>query len=84
MLIYENKNAKLLNILKIGINPFKKFVATGEIKEELGFVNSRKSLIESIINIIKSNKNFILPIIGEVGSGKPHLFWNLKKTILGN
>ena len=82
MLIYENKKAKLLNILRIGINPFKKFVSTGEIKEELGFVSSRKSLMESIINIIKSNENFILPIIGEVGAGKTHLFWNLKKKLL--
>jgi len=82
LLIYENKKAKLLNILKIGINPFKKFVATGEIKEELGFVSSRKGLMESIINIIKSNENFILPIIGEVGAGKTHLFWNLKKKLL--
>lgn len=81
MLIYENKKAKLLNILKIGINPFKKFVATGEIKEELGFVGSRKGLMESIINTIKSNENFILPIIGEVGAGKTHLFWNLKKKL---
>ena len=64
------------------INPFKKFVATGEIKEELGFVSSRKGLMESIINIIKSNENFILPIIGEVGAGKTHLFWNLKKKLL--
>ncbi len=63
------------------INPFKKFVATGEIKEELGFVSSRKGLMESIINIIKSNENFILPIIGEVGAGKTHLFWNLKKKL---
>ena len=57
MLIYENRKAKLLNILKIGINPFKKFVATGEIKEELGFVSTRKNLTETIIDIIKNNKN---------------------------
>jgi len=82
LLIYENKKAKLLNILRMEINPFKKFVATGEIKEELGFVSSRKGLMESIINIIKSNENFILPIIGEVGAGKTHLFWNLKKKLL--
>jgi hypothetical protein len=37
--------------------------------------------MESIINIIKSNENFILPIIGEVGAGKTHLFWNLKKKL---
>lgn len=81
MLIYENKKAKLLNILKIGINPFKKFVATGEIKEELGFVKSRAELLESIINIIKTNENFILPVIGDVGTGKTHLFWSLKKNL---
>ncbi len=81
MLIYENRKAKLLNIFKIGINPFKKFVATGEIKEELGFVTSRKELTESIIDIIENNKNIILPIIGEVGAGKTHLFWNLKKKL---
>ena len=82
MLIFENKKAKLLNILKIGINPFKKFVSTGELKEELGMVFSRKELMEAIINVIERNENFILPIIGEVGSGKTHLFWALKKKLL--
>ncbi len=81
MLLYENKKAKLLNILKIGINPFKKFVSTGEIKEELGLVKSRKSLLQHVVNIIKSEDNFILPIIGDVGIGKTHLFWTLKNTL---
>ncbi|MHA1104107.1 MAG: hypothetical protein ACTSPN_00035 [Promethearchaeota archaeon] len=81
MLLYENKKAKLLSILKIGVNPFKKFVSTGEIKEELGFVKSRKSLLQHVVNIIKSEDNFILPIIGDVGIGKTHLFWTLKNTL---
>ena len=81
MLLYENKKAKLLSILKIGINPFEKFVSTGEIKEELGLVKSRKSILQHIINIIKEEDNFILPIIGDVGIGKTHLFWALKNTL---
>ena len=44
MLIYENFKAKLLNILKFGINPFKKFVSTGELKEDLGLMKSRKKI----------------------------------------
>jgi len=81
MLLYENKKAELINILKIGVNPFKKFVSTGEIKEDLGLVTSRKSIIKRIITIIKEEKNFILPIIGDVGIGKTHLFWALKNTL---
>ncbi len=81
MLLYENKKAKLLNILKIGINPFKKFVSTGEIKEDLGLVNSRKPTLQHIVQIIKDEDNFILPIIGNVGTGKTHLFWALKNIL---
>ncbi len=81
MLLYENKKAELINILKIGVNPFKKFVSTGEIKEDLGLVKSRKSIIQRIITIIKEENNFILPIIGDVGIGKTHLFWTLKNTL---
>jgi len=81
MLLYENKNAKIMNFLKIGLNPFKKFVSTGKLEEEIGFVKSRKELLKSIINIIESNKNIILPIIGEVGTGKTHLFWALRNKL---
>ncbi len=52
ILLYENRKAKLLNILKIGINPFKKFVSTGEIEEELGLVQSR----ENLLNIIEGRE----------------------------
>ena len=82
MLLYENKKAKLLNIFRIGINPFKKFVSTGEIKEELGIVKSREDLLTSILNIIEKNENFILPIIGPVGGGKTFLYWTLKKKLI--
>ncbi|MBY9004568.1 MAG: hypothetical protein KGD73_11390 [Candidatus Lokiarchaeota archaeon] len=81
MLLYENKKAKLLSILKIGINPFKKFVSTGEIKEDLGLVKSRESILQNIVDIIKEEDNFILPIIGDVGIGKTHLFWTLKNSL---
>jgi len=83
-LLYENKKAKFLNILKIGMNPFKKFVATGEIKEEIGLSNSRKDFIDTLREIIRKNKNFIQPIIGDVGVGKTHLFWALKWKLLYN
>jgi len=78
MLIHENYKAKLLNILKFGVNPFKKFVSTGEIKEDLDLVTSRKSLIKNLIEIIENNANCILPVIGDVGTGKTHLYWALK------
>ncbi|MFX0149061.1 MAG: hypothetical protein ACFE8E_15110 [Candidatus Hodarchaeota archaeon] len=81
MLLFENKKGMMLHFLKMGINPFEKFVSTGEIKEDLGLVNSRESLLESIINIIESKKNFILPILGNVGVGKTHLYWALKNRL---
>jgi len=81
MLIYENFKAKLLNILKFGINPFKKFVSTGEIREDLGLVSSRTPLLETIMEFIKNNENCILPIIGDVGTGKTHLYWTLKNRM---
>ena len=81
MLLYENKKVKLLNFLRIGVNPFKRFVSTGEIAEELGVVNSRKSLLTQIVNNIRNNPNIILPIIADVGIGKTHLFWSLKSAL---
>ena len=82
ILLYENRKAKLLNILKIGINPFKKFVSTGEIEEELGLVQSREELLNKIMNTFDRDENIILPIIGGVGTGKTHLYWSLKKKLL--
>ena len=82
MLLYENRKAKLLNIFKIGINPFKKFVSTGEINEDLDLVKSREDLLNSILDVIKKNENFILPIIGPVGVGKTFLYWALKKKLI--
>ncbi len=64
MILYENKGKKLIRILKWGNNPFEKFVCTGEIREELGLVKSRKNLIKTIEKIVKEDNNFILPIIG--------------------
>ena len=81
MLLYENKKEKLLNFLKIGINPFKKFVATGEIKEEIGLVNSRINQLNKIKELIDNNANIVLPIIGETGIGKTHLYWALKNKL---
>ncbi|MFX1289285.1 MAG: hypothetical protein ACFFFY_12085 [Promethearchaeota archaeon] len=81
MILYENSEELLLNFIRWGNNPFKKFVCTGEIKEELDLVSSRSTLIEAINNTVNDNKNFILPIIGDVGSGKTHLFWALKNNL---
>jgi len=81
MLLFENKEQKLINILKFVGSPFKKFVSTGEIKEDIGIVPSRQEFLQNIVNIIKLNENFILPIIGEVGQGKTHLFWALKNVL---
>jgi len=81
MLLHENKKARLLTFLKLGINPFKNFVSTGEIKEELGLVISRKNILDEIVKIIENDKNLVLPIIGDVGIGKTHLFWALKNNL---
>ena len=81
MILDENSEARLLNIIKWGNNPFKKFVSTSEIKEELDLEKSRDNLIKNIKSIVKQNNNFILPIIGSVGSGKTHLFWALKNNL---
>jgi len=81
MLLFENKEQKLINILKFVGSPFKKFVSTGEIKEDVGITPSRQEFLENLANFIKTNENFILPIIGEVGQGKTHLYWALKNVI---
>ncbi len=81
MILHENSEARLLNVIKWGNNPFKKFVSTSEIKEELDLEKSRDNLIKNITSIVKQNNNFILPIIGSVGSGKTHLFWALKNNL---
>ena len=81
MLLFENKYQKLLNLLKFTGSPFKKFVSTGEIKEDIGFVQSRQDLLYSIINVLDKNDNIILPIIGDVGTGKTHLYWALKHEL---
>jgi hypothetical protein len=81
MLLFENKEQKLINILKFIGSPFKKFVSTGEIKEDIGLVPSRQEFLQNIVNIIKKNENFILPIIGDVGTGKSHLYWSLKNVL---
>lgn len=81
MLIFENKEQKLLNLLKFTGSPFKKFVSTGEIKEDIGLVQSRQDFVQSIINVLEKDENLILPIIGDVGTGKTHLYWALKHEL---
>jgi hypothetical protein len=81
MLLFENKEQKLLNTLKFLGSPYKKFVSTGEIKEEIGLVQSRQGFLSRLVSIIDENENFILPIIGDVGQGKTHLYWALKNEL---
>jgi len=78
LLLWENLKLKFLKLLKVKINPFNNFVATGEIEEILDVVKSRHNLLESLISIIKGNENFLLPIVGDIGVGKTHIFWSLK------
>lgn len=81
MLLFENKRQKLLSLLKFTGSPFKKFVSTGEIEEDIGLVHSRQDLLHSIIDIIEKDGNFLLPIIGGVGTGKTHFYWALKHEL---
>ena len=81
MLLFENREQKLINTLKFTGSPFKKFVSTGEIAEDIGLVPSRQDFLADIVKIIKNNENFILPILGTVGVGKTHLYWALKNLL---
>jgi len=81
MLLHQNKKLRFLSFLKTGLNPFQKFVSTGEIKEEIGFVRSRTDLINSIKDAINKSDGCIIPIIGEIGTGKTHLYWALKNKL---
>lgn len=81
MLLFENKEQKLLNLLKFTGSPFKKFVSTGEIEEDINLVQSRQDLLNTIIKKVEENENFILPIIADVGTGKTHLYWALKHEL---
>ncbi|MFX0139735.1 MAG: hypothetical protein ACFFDN_39210, partial [Candidatus Hodarchaeota archaeon] len=81
MLLFENKEQKLISLLKFTGSPFKKFVSTGEIEEDIGLVKSRQDLLHSVIDIIENNENVILPIIGDVGTGKTHFYWALKHEL---
>ncbi|MBY9005192.1 MAG: hypothetical protein KGD63_00355 [Candidatus Lokiarchaeota archaeon] len=81
MLLWENLKLKFLKLLKIKINPFNNFVATGEIEELLDFVDSRRHFLNSLIKFVTENEGFILPILGDIGVGKTHLFWSLKMNL---
>ncbi|KKM17897.1 hypothetical protein LCGC14_1671170, partial [marine sediment metagenome] len=81
MLLFENKEQKLLNLLKFTGSPVRKFVSTGEIEENIDLVPSRKEKLSAIIKTIEENENFILPIIADVGTGKTHLYWALKHEL---
>ena len=81
MLIFENKEQKLINLLKFTGSPFKTFVSTGEIEENVNLVPSRQSLLKKIMNMIEGNENFLLPVIADVGTGKTHLYWALKHEL---
>ncbi|KKM89490.1 hypothetical protein LCGC14_1248180 [marine sediment metagenome] len=81
MLLFENKEQKLLNLLKFTGSPFKKFVSTGEIEEDINLVQSRQDFLNIIIKKVEENENFILPIIADVGTGKTHLYWALKHEL---
>jgi hypothetical protein len=81
MLIFENKEQKLINLLKFTGSPFKKFVSTGEIEENVDLVPSRQGLLNKIVNTIEKDENFILPVIAGVGTGKTHLYWALKHEL---
>ncbi len=81
MLLWENKKLKFLKLIRMGLNPFKKFVSTGEIQENLDLVDSRTQLLRDVVKLIEKNENVIIPVIGAIGTGKTHLFWALKRKL---
>ena len=64
-------------------NPFRIFVARSDIPDEVDIREPRAHIEEAIVEVIKTVSRdkipHILPVLGEAGYGKTHLYWALKK-----
>ncbi|MHA1672236.1 MAG: hypothetical protein ACTSYI_01285 [Promethearchaeota archaeon] len=81
MVISESEKA-LLARLSTSLGPFENFVSKMDLEEKLPLVPDRQFIIDQIVPLLKdATSNVIVPIIGEVGQGKTHLCWQIKKTL---
>jgi len=71
---YKQKFVKKLAYL---LPPFDRFVAKGELPEQDPVFPAREDSIKIIAQEIKKTQSLIIPVIGEVGSGKTHFLWGL-------
>ncbi len=79
--ISESEKA-LLSRLSTSLGPFENFVSKMDLEEKLPLVPDRQFIIDQIVSLLKdATNNVIIPIIGEVGQGKTHLCWQIKKTL---
>ncbi|MHA1521213.1 MAG: hypothetical protein ACTSRK_13600 [Promethearchaeota archaeon] len=81
MFISETEKA-LLHRLQNSLGPFENFVAKMDLEEILPLVPDRQHILDEIASLVNnSNNNVIIPLIGDVGQGKTHLCWQIKKAL---
>ena len=72
-----------LEVLRDDPTPFKSFVSRGDVPDEIDVPGPRleaEIVINHAISIVRSTQiPRIVPVIGEAGIGKTHLYWALKK-----
>ena len=81
MVISESEKA-LLHRLQTSLGPFENFVAKMDLEETLPLVPDRQYILNQIVPLLKNpTNNVIIPVIGDVGQGKTHLCWQIKKSL---
>lgn len=79
---FSETEKALLNYLQTSLGPFEKFVAKIDIEEVLPIVPDRTYILDKIAELLQQpKKNVIIPIIGDVGIGKTHLCWQIRKSL---
>lgn len=68
-------------VLLNSLPPFDRFVAKGELEEWDAGVRSRQSAILDIRrHLDRTGHSILIPIIGDIGSGKTHFLWTIKNS----
>ena len=79
----EEQKMLYLDTLKEGTTPFDRFVSRADMKDIVDVPEPRKLIDISILKLLKmigrDHTTRFLPIIGEAGAGKTHLYWALKE-----
>jgi len=71
------------DILRENPLPFQRYVSRGDMPDEVDIYEPRKDVEEAILEAIELVKidstPRIIPVLGEAGMGKTHLYWALKE-----